>query len=84
MTPAETPAGGLSPETAERWARIDRALDAALELPRGERAAFVAQACAGDDSLRGEVERLLEACEAAESDRSFLSEPAAEHAAPVL
>jgi WD40 repeat protein/predicted Ser/Thr protein kinase len=37
------------------WAVFDRA----AELPAGERAAFLAQACAGDPGLRAEVESLL-------------------------
>ena len=82
--PGETPVSGLPPESLERWARIDRVLDAALELPPTGRAAFVLQACAGDDALRGEVERLLAACERAQGDERFLNDPAAQHAAPML
>ncbi len=43
-----------------RWRQIKTLFDAALARPDGERAAFVADACRGDDDLRREVERLLE------------------------
>jgi serine/threonine protein kinase len=41
-------------------------LNAALELPAEQRAAYLDQACAGDPALRGQVETLLKAHEAAE------------------
>ena len=40
----------------ERWQQIDALLKSALELPTGERAGFIARACAGDEDLRREVE----------------------------
>ena len=43
----------------ERWKKVDDLLEAALECPASERAAFLDQACAGDDELRGELESLL-------------------------
>ena len=43
----------------ERWKKVDDLLEAALECPPSERAAFLEQACAGDDELRGELESLL-------------------------
>src|SRR5687768_15890633 len=49
-------------------------LNAALELPKAERAAYLAGACAGDDALRGQVEALLGAHEQAEG---FLEAPPA-------
>ena len=39
--------------------------DAALELPPGQRAAHLDQACVGDAALRQRVESLLKACESA-------------------
>src|SRR6266496_4205401 len=36
-------------------------LNAALELPAGQRAAYLDQACAGDAALRRQVEALLQA-----------------------
>jgi TolB-like protein len=67
--------------TPERWLQVTRVVDAALELPPEARAACVEQACSGDADLRGEVERLLAACERA---GGFLEEPAQAYAAPLL
>ncbi|HEX8190610.1 MAG TPA: hypothetical protein VF586_19780, partial [Pyrinomonadaceae bacterium] len=44
---------------AERWQQIDRLLDAALELPPGERESYVAGECGGDAELCREVLSLL-------------------------
>lgn len=44
---------------AERWKQIDALFDAVEELPAGERDAFLAEACAGDEELRREVLSLL-------------------------
>lgn len=44
---------------AERWRQIERLYHAALEREPDERAAFLDEACAGDDELRREVESLL-------------------------
>jgi Tol biopolymer transport system component len=43
----------------ERWNEVEPILDAALARAPHERAAYIAQACAGDDALRREVESLL-------------------------
>jgi tetratricopeptide (TPR) repeat protein/tRNA A-37 threonylcarbamoyl transferase component Bud32 len=64
-----------------RWQKVEPLLDAALDLPADQRAAFLDSACIGDGELRVEVERLLQAC--AES-RHFLQEPAEAFAAPIL
>src|SRR5262245_61386164 len=45
--------------TDERWRRVKALFQAVLERPNGERAAFLASACAGDEELRREVESLL-------------------------
>src|SRR4051812_11768560 len=63
--------------TPDRWSQIDQLLAKALELPDAERAAFLAEACAGDAELRSEVESLLAAHQAAED---FLTTPALEAA----
>src|SRR5262245_39765239 len=42
-----------------RWSDVERLYHAALARPVHERAAFVADACAGDQALRQEVESLL-------------------------
>jgi len=65
----------------ERWRQIDQLLEAALERRPEERAAFLAVACAGDESLRLEVESLLRSDEAAES---FIEEPVVALAAGVM
>jgi serine/threonine protein kinase len=47
----------------ERWRQIDRVLEAAIEREPAERAAFLDEACGGDEALRREVEALLAADE---------------------
>jgi len=42
--------------TPERWKQIDDLAQSALERENDERAAFLDEACAGDDALRGDVE----------------------------
>src|SRR5262245_21570069 len=64
--------------TPERWGHIERLYHAALERGTGARAAFLAEACDGDDALRGEVESLLR-CDA-RAER-FIEAPALEVAA---
>ena len=62
----------------ERWRKIERLYDAALEHNSGERAQFLAEACVGDESLLREVEALLAQGEGPES---FLGKPALDVAA---
>jgi serine/threonine protein kinase len=45
--------------TPERWQKVQELFEAAIVQPPEERAVFVRQACAGDESLRQEVENLL-------------------------
>jgi eukaryotic-like serine/threonine-protein kinase len=45
--------------TPERWQQIRGLLEQALELPPGERPAFLMRVCASDASLRQEVDTLL-------------------------
>jgi len=47
--------------TPSRWRTLEPIIDAALDLAREERGAYVRVACADDDSLRADVERLLAA-----------------------
>jgi serine/threonine protein kinase/Tol biopolymer transport system component len=43
----------------ERWQQIDRLYHSALKVEPSQRAAFLREACAGDEALRQEVEALL-------------------------
>src|SRR5262249_25925766 len=63
---------------AIRWGQIKEIYDRALYLSRDEREIFLAEACAGDDDLRREVESLLAAHEDA---GTFLQSPAVQIAA---
>lgn len=65
--------------TNERWQRIKEIFNAALERAPGERDRFLAEACAGDESLRREIQSLIAAHE---KEGSFIDEPAYELAAP--
>ncbi|MCA8968011.1 MAG: protein kinase, partial [Planctomycetes bacterium] len=44
-----------------RAERVKQLFDAAIDLPEAERGAFLADACSGDEQLRGEVQGLLQA-----------------------
>lgn len=46
--------------TPERWQKVKRVLQVALELASEKRPAFLDRACSNDHSLRSEVESLLE------------------------
>ena len=58
----------------DEWQRIDQLFHAALERPAASRAAFLDEACAGDEALRRELESLLGAHE--ETDGFFEAPPA--------
>jgi serine/threonine protein kinase/Tol biopolymer transport system component len=64
--------------TPERWQRIKKLYHSALERDTGEQAVFLAEACDGDEALRGEVESLLHCDTRAER---FIESPALEVAA---
>jgi serine/threonine protein kinase len=55
----------------ERWPQVKEILDAAIQRPPEERAAFLAAACSDDQALYGEVESLLDSYES-----EFLEQPA--------
>ena len=55
----------------ERWSEVCRLFDAARELPREDRAAFLEGECGGDRELESEVSSLLESDDA----QSFLDRP---------
>jgi len=59
----------------ERWKEVERLFNAALELEPARRVAFLNEACAGDDSLRVEVESLLKH---EDQPRGFIEVPAME------
>ena len=65
----------------ERWEQVAQLHRAALERKESERAAFLGEACGGDEDLRREVESLL-AYEG--KDTSFMESPALEVAARQL
>ena len=65
----------------ERWEQVAQIYSAALERPGSERAAFLREACGGDDDLRREVESLLDR---ESKDASLLELPALEVAARQL
>jgi serine/threonine protein kinase/tetratricopeptide (TPR) repeat protein len=44
---------------AERWQKIEKLYHSAAQREQGERSAFLAEACQGDEELRREVESLL-------------------------
>ena len=67
--------------TPERWQQIERLFHAALELEAQNRAAFLEEACGGDESLRQEVESLLAHKEKPES---FMAAPAVDQAVLLL
>src|SRR5262245_6198915 len=60
--------------TPERWRQIDQLFHSALEREPEGRAAFLDQACGGDEALRREVESLLAAD--AEIDKTIIALPA--------
>src|SRR5690606_33558979 len=45
----------------ERWLKLSSLFDAAAEVPRAERAAWLLAHCAGDEPMREELARMLEA-----------------------
>src|SRR5262245_6373345 len=50
--------------TPERYALVCKLFQGAIALPHPERPIYLTQECAGDDSLRGEVEAMLAADQA--------------------
>src|ERR1700730_3712871 len=67
--------------TSDRWQRIEQLYHSALELGGNQRAAFLREACAGDDALRQEVESLLAQENGAQG---FLEAPELELAAKIF
>jgi len=69
--------------TPERWQQISRIFKSAILLDNEARAAYVASQCGRDDSLRVEVEKLIDSHGKADAD-DFMHGVAAEAAAPLL
>jgi eukaryotic-like serine/threonine-protein kinase len=63
--------------TPQTWKEVDRVVANALELPEGERAAYLEEACAGKPGLRLEAESLLGMCSGV--SHLFPGDTAAEH-----
>jgi serine/threonine protein kinase/Tol biopolymer transport system component/tetratricopeptide (TPR) repeat protein len=59
--------------TPERWKKVEEVFEAALERSPEERRGYLAEVCAGDEALRGQVETLIASYEAA---GSFIEAPA--------
>ena len=68
--------------TPVRWQKISQLFHAALEREGDDRAAFLADACGGDEALRCELESLL--AQPASTQASFLNAPALSHAAQIV
>ena len=64
----------------ERWERIERLVDAALDVPTAEREVWLRNACGDDETLCTEVLALIDA---GERDDAFLAAPLAD-VAPAL
>ncbi len=65
----------------DRWEKVDELFGTALELAPDERATFLATVCAGDETLRAEVETLLLAHQQA---GQFIQAPAFEAGVELL
>ena len=63
------------PMTPERWLQIERLYHEAAALASSDREAFLREACGNDETLRREVQSLLES-----DQSSFLAKPAVEAA----
>ncbi|HKH92309.1 MAG TPA: serine/threonine-protein kinase, partial [Gemmatimonadaceae bacterium] len=71
----------MSASPTDRFVRVDSIFDAAVDIPAGERTAFIDRECGGDAALRAEV---LELVRAYHQSDSVLEAPAARLAAPFL
>ena len=70
----------MSALSPEEWKRVEPLVDALLDMPVADRARYLDEACAGDASLRANVEAVL----VAGGGMSFLEAPAAQFASPLL
>lgn len=67
--------------TPERWQKVDKIFQAAIELNAVERAAFLDTSCAGDEQLRDEIESLISSDE---QGLSLIDDPAFEVAVGLM
>src|SRR5258708_23972137 len=67
----------------ERWQQISEIFKSAIALEPAERLAYVETHCGADDSLRRQVEMLIDSHQKADAEK-FINSPAAERAAPLL
>ena len=67
----------------ERWQQISRIFKSAISLDGEARAAFIANQCRGDESLRSEVEKLMAAHQQASAE-DFIGGQAADEGAVLL
>lgn len=66
----------------DRFQTVERIFHDALAIPDLDRAAFIREACGGDDALRADVEALLDAS-ATSADDAFLESPCESAARPI-
>ena len=66
----------------DRWKQVEELYHAAVEREESRRAAFLEQACGGDEALRQRVEALL--AHSVQASSTFLEEPALDMAAKAL
>jgi len=67
----------------ERWQQISRIFESAISLDKEARAAYIAGQCGVDESLRAEVEKLVESHQQASAE-NFIGGRAAEDGAKLL
>jgi serine/threonine protein kinase len=72
---------GNVPMTPERWQKVEEVLQATLDRPQRERAAYLHEACSGDDELQREASSLIDAFDEA---GDFIEQPAIAQDAHVL
>ena len=59
--------------TPERWKRVEEIFESAVDHDPAERSTYLRDACAGDETLRRQIENLIASYEQA---GSFIEEPA--------
>ncbi|GAB5536786.1 MAG: serine/threonine-protein kinase [Rubricoccaceae bacterium] len=74
----------MDPDSSADWTRLKDLFGQALELAPADRAAFLDDACAGDDQLRVAVQNLLDADSEANDDTGFLDDDAEAEFIPLL